>query len=211
MLAGCPGDGENYERKLNPCRILEEFDGLRRGIQFYAEPRDSRRRFIVAHSPSSIHPAEASYQFPRATPYMPRGGQPSRLPPPPTLDIPFTFCPGLPLVASGQFEHLSPRVIYRPARNSARSRPSFTHVHRFTTRARHDGDGAPRVTVPRACTRAAARTPGTHVHSHTRTASRDVPRARPVYHGVSREPLFRDAPRLSERPAISSHLENASE
>lgn len=31
----------------------------------------------------------------------------SSMPPTRSLDIPFTFCPGLPLVASGQFEHFS--------------------------------------------------------------------------------------------------------
>lgn len=50
------------------------------------------------------------------------------LPPTCSLDIPFTFCPGLPLVASGQFEHFSLRVIYyRGLENSARlSLPSLS-------------------------------------------------------------------------------------
>lgn len=119
--------------------------------------------------------------FLRATPYILAGrGRPSHLPyRPHSLDIPFTFCPGLPLVASGQFEHFSLRVIYYRVRTRLACRcrrrscnSSFTHVHQFTTRARHDDNEAPRVTVSPACTRAATRTLSTHMHSHTYTLCR---------------------------------------
>lgn len=54
------------------------------------------------------------------------------------LDIPFTFCAGLPLVASGQFEHFS-RVIYYQARIRSLllvvvvvvPYPSFTRVYQL--------------------------------------------------------------------------------
>jgi len=94
-------------------------------------------------------------------------------------------------------------------RRRRRCSSSFIHVHQFTTRARHDDDGAPRVTVSRACTRVTTRTLSTHMHSHTYT---------PVYTRcflvtaryicVSREPFLRNVSRLSKRATIISHLGN---
>lgn len=157
--------------------------------------------------------------FARATPYILAGQgettHPSSLSlssTPPTLDIPFTFCPGLPLVASGQFEHFSLRVIYYPTRTrlARRRRPSFTHVHQpLLTRLSTTGLSSCHC-LSRVHTRRRARTcthTPSHVHIYTRTyiyPSHSVFLATTRYHAS----FSSGTPSFLKRATINSHLEH---
>lgn len=109
------------------------------------------------------------------------------------LDIPFTFCPGLPLMASGQFEHLSLLALFIIGAKTrlARAVSFVVVVSRSTTFTDHYSStsslssssssqrpGYPRVTASRACTRADPNhhhhhTRGTHMHLLTQAHMRE--------------------------------------